>query len=70
VIDVGAAGKGYPVDIVAGILREEGFTSFVIDGSGDLLHSGSSPLRIEREHPFDARLAIGVAHLKDRAVCS
>jgi FAD:protein FMN transferase len=70
VIDVGAAGKGCLVDIVAGILRDEGFTSFVTDGSGDLLHSGPSPLRIGQEHPFDARLAIGVAHLKDRALCS
>jgi thiamine biosynthesis lipoprotein len=70
VIDVGAAGKGYLVDIVADILRDEGFTSFLIDGSGDLLHSGASPLRIGLEHPFDAGLAIGVAHLKDRALCA
>ncbi|WP_457093625.1 FAD:protein FMN transferase [Microvirga sp. P5_D2] len=70
VIDIGAAGKGYLVDLVAGILREEGHTSFVVDGSGDLLHSGGSALRIGLEHPFDTRLAIGVAHLKDRALCA
>jgi thiamine biosynthesis lipoprotein len=70
VIDVGAAGKGYLVDIVAGILREEGFTTFVVDGSGDLLHSGPSPVRIGLEHPFCTRLAIGVADLKDRALCA
>ena len=29
-----------------------------------------SPLRIGLEHPFDARLAIGVAHLKNRALCA
>jgi len=70
VVDVGAAGKGYLVDIVACILREEGLTSFLVDASGDLLHSGASPLRIGLEHPFDAGLAIGVAHLKDRALCA
>jgi FAD:protein FMN transferase len=70
VIDVGAAGKGYLIDIIAHILREEGITSFVVDGSGDLLHSGRSALRVGLEHPFDARLAIGVAHLRDRALCA
>jgi FAD:protein FMN transferase len=70
VIDVGAAGKGYLVDILAGILREEGFTRFVIDGGGDLLHSGGDALRVGLEHPFDARLAIGVAHVRDRALCA
>jgi thiamine biosynthesis lipoprotein len=70
VIDVGAAGKGYLVDIIADILREEGFTSFLIDGSGDLLHAGGSVVRVGLEHPFDARLAIGVAHLKDLALCA
>lgn len=70
VIDIGAAGKGYLVDLIAGMLREEGHTSFVVDGSGDVLHSGGSALRTGLEHPFDTRLAIGVAHLKDRSLCA
>jgi FAD:protein FMN transferase len=70
VIDFGGAGKGYLVDIVAGMLCEEGFTNFVVDASGDLLHAGASDLRVGLEHPFDARLAIGVAHLQDRALCA
>ena len=44
VIDVGAAGKGYLVDIVASILREQGFTTFLVDASGDLLHIGTHVL--------------------------
>ncbi|PSB64455.1 hypothetical protein C7B79_09710, partial [Chroococcidiopsis cubana CCALA 043] len=40
VIDVGAVGKGYLVDIISEILREAGFTQFVVDGSGDMRHSG------------------------------
>lgn len=70
VIDVGAAGKGYLVDIVAEILREAGFTRFVVDGSGDLRHSGESGIRVGLEHPFDPRLVIGVANLQDRALCA
>lgn len=40
VIDVGAAGKGYLVDVVCKMLDEAGFSRFVVDGSGDLRHSG------------------------------
>jgi thiamine biosynthesis lipoprotein len=70
VIDVGAAGKGYLVDIVSEILREAGFTQFVVDGSGDLRHSGESSIQVGLEHPFDPRLVIGVTNLQDRALCA
>ncbi|MBE9605733.1 FAD:protein FMN transferase [Acetobacteraceae bacterium H6797] len=70
VIDVGAAGKGYLVDIVAGLLRDEGVDAFVVDGSGDLIHAGSEMLDVGLEHPSDPSLAIGVARLKGRALCA
>ena len=70
VIDVGAAGKGYLVDIISEILCEAGSPQFVVDGSGDLRHAGESSIRVGLEHPFDPRLVIGVAHLQDRALCA
>jgi FAD:protein FMN transferase len=70
VIDVGAAGKGYLVDIVSEILREAGFNQFVVDGSGDMRHAGESSLRVGLEHPFDPRLAIGIANLQNLALCA
>ncbi|MFI5474433.1 FAD:protein FMN transferase [Streptomyces cacaoi] len=70
VIDVGAAGKGYLVDIVSAILRRAGIAGFVVDGSGDLLHAGEGLLRVGLEHPFDPRLVIGVANLRGRALCA
>lgn len=70
VIDVGAVGKGYLVDIVSEILREDGFTRFVVDGSGDMRHSGELSLRVGLEHPFDSWLVIGVANLQERALCA
>jgi FAD:protein FMN transferase len=69
-IDVGAAEKGYLVDIVSAILREAGFTQFVVDGSGDIRHSGESSMRVGLEHPFDPRLVIGVGNLQNRALCA
>lgn len=70
VIDVGAAGKGYLVDLVSAILREAGHTRFVVDGSGDLLHAGERTIRVGLEHPFDPKRVIGVAHLKNQALCA
>lgn len=70
VIDVGAAGKGYLVDIVAEILRGEGIDSFVVDGGGDLAHSGPDVLDVSLEHSTDPGCAIGIARLRDRALCA
>ncbi|GAA4000191.1 FAD:protein FMN transferase [Streptomyces plumbiresistens] len=70
VIDVGAVGKGYLVDIVSAILRDAGITRFVIDASGDLRHAGDRAIRVGLEHPFDPQLVVGVAHLRGRALCA
>ncbi|KRF51447.1 hypothetical protein ASG98_25885 [Bacillus sp. Soil531] len=70
VLDFGAAGKGYLVEIVSEILREAGFIEFIVDGSGDLRHSGESGVQVGLEHPFDPSLVIGVVNLKNRALCA
>ncbi|CAN5390091.1 FAD:protein FMN transferase [soil metagenome] len=69
-IDVGAAGKGYLVDLVGGVLRANGVERFVIDASGDLLASPGETLRIALEHPFDPTMAIGVATITGRSLCA
>jgi thiamine biosynthesis lipoprotein len=69
-VDVGAAGKGHLVDRVAGVLREAGIRSFVVDASGDLLQEGAAPLSVALEHPFDPSKAIGVVRLQNRALCA
>jgi FAD:protein FMN transferase len=70
VIDVGAAGKGYLVDILSGMIVHAGLAQFVVDASGDLCHSGPNPLRIGLEHPCDPTQVIGVANLRNRALCA
>jgi thiamine biosynthesis lipoprotein len=69
-LDVGAAGKGYLVDIVAALLVDAGIEEYVVDGSGDLVHRGDEPLRVGLEHPFDPKLAIGVYELSNAALCA
>ncbi|WP_423181753.1 FAD:protein FMN transferase [Arthrobacter sp. NyZ413] len=70
VLDIGAAGKGQLVDLVAGALGSSGIPGFVVDASGDMLHHGEQPLRVALEHPYDPSRAIGVVELRDRALCA
>ncbi|WP_426225391.1 FAD:protein FMN transferase [Pseudarthrobacter sp. DSP2-3-2b1] len=70
VLDIGAAGKGQLVDLVAAELRSSGVASFVIDASGDLLHSGPDPLQVALEHPYDPTKAIGTVSLAGGALCA
>jgi FAD:protein FMN transferase len=69
-VDVGAAGKGYLVDLVAGVLRQHGVREYVVDASGDMLHAGSDELRVGLEHPLDTTKAIGIVELQDGALCA
>jgi thiamine biosynthesis lipoprotein len=69
-IDIGAAGKGYLVDLVGELLWEAEADEFVIDASGDLLISGRQPRRIALEHPLDPSLAIGVVELQSGSICA
>ncbi|MFD1714100.1 FAD:protein FMN transferase [Amnibacterium flavum] len=68
-IDFGAAGKGYLVDLVAGLLARLGLPRVTIDASGDLLHRAEGPLRVALEHPYDPSTAIGVLEIGGGAIC-
>ena len=69
-IDVGAAGKGYLVDLIGELLHENGVPAFVIDASGDLLVSGPEPTAVGLEHPFDPTMAIGEVSIENRSICA
>ena len=69
-IDIGAAGKGFLVDLVCDILVHHGVDSFTVDGSGDLAHRGDILERIGLEHPHNPDLAIGVAEIDNRALAA
>ncbi|MEP6481394.1 MAG: FAD:protein FMN transferase [Rhodoglobus sp.] len=69
-IDVGAAGKGYLVDIVSAMLRADGHEEFIVDGSGDIRQLGAAPIRVALEHPLDTTKAIGIATVHNGSICS
>lgn len=70
VLDLGAVGKGYLVDIITAILRDAGLTDFLVDAGGDLRHAGGEGVGIGLEHPNNPALVIGAAHLRNGALCA
>lgn len=68
-IDVGAAGKGYLVDIVAEMLVAAGAHTYVVDAGGDIRVLAPEGMQIGLEHPERADEVIGVAHLMSGSLC-
>lgn len=72
-LDIGAAGKGYLVDLVSDLLTQHGILEHIVDASGDLITRGV-PMRVALEHPDDPTRAIGVVDLSggpgDAALCA
>lgn len=70
-LDFGACGKGYLVDIVSEILEINGIESYCVDAGGDMRHRNpqGQSLRIGLEHPDDFEKVIGVLKLKNESLC-
>lgn len=71
-LDVGAAGKGYLVDIVSELIAAAGVRHYAINAGGDMLHRGPGemPLRIGLEDPSNPARVIGVAELSGQSLCA
>ena len=71
-LDFGAAGKGYLVDLLAELLLEHGVDNFVIDAGGDIRqhtneHQGRTIVALENPHnPMEA---IGSVSLHNGSIC-
>lgn len=68
-LDVGAAGKGQLVDLVAESLRDCGVREYCVDAGGDMLHAGPRPVRVGLQVPGDPTRVVGVVELRDAALC-
>ena len=70
-LDFGAAGKGYLIDIISQIITDAGVTAYCVDGSGDMhCQNLPEPLRIGLENPDNLNQALGVATLRQGALCA
>lgn len=70
-LDFGAAGKGYLVDLVGEAIRAHGITGFTVDASGDMMHRSDDRefISVGLEHPSDPSQVIGVAELASASLC-
>jgi thiamine biosynthesis lipoprotein len=71
-LDFGAAGKGYLVDIIASLFAKADIQDFTIDASGDIMHRSpaAAPARIGMENPQDPTEAIGIVELGNQSLCA
>jgi thiamine biosynthesis lipoprotein len=67
-LDFGALGKGYLVDIIGELLEQNGCHQYVINAGGDILVAGQT-VQAALEHPADTTQAVGVAEITNQALC-
>lgn len=70
-LDFGAGGKGYLVDIVSELLESENLQSYCVDAGGDIRqkNTNNEKLRVGLEHPEDTTQVIGVVELENKSLC-
>jgi thiamine biosynthesis lipoprotein len=69
-LDFGAAGKGYLVDLIAGLLSDAGLHDYLINAGGDIAHRGDTSVIAGLESPFDTSQAIGTVPLHNQAIAA
>jgi len=70
-LDFGAGGKGYLVDIVSELLKKEGVTEYCVDAGGDMCQRSEKleSLKVGLEHPEDKESVIGTIEIKNQSLC-
>ncbi len=69
VLDIGAVGKGFLVDLVANLLVER-LGAAVVNAGGDIANRSGEPISVALEHPNNPDLAIGVVAVANgQALC-
>ena len=69
VLDFGAAGKGYLIDIISELLEHDGHEMYVVDASGDIRTRGIRET-IGLENPYDAEMVIGATVIENGSFCA
>lgn len=71
-LDFGAAGKGYLVDLLGEIIEAAGLRSYLINAGGDIRYRSEheEPLEVGLENPLDITEAIGITRLTNGSLCA
>lgn len=67
-LDFGAAGKGYLIDKVAKLIKDEGIREFSIDAGGDIVVLDKK-LKIGLENPLNTSQVIGAIEITNESIC-
>ncbi|MDD2656472.1 MAG: FAD:protein FMN transferase [Patescibacteria group bacterium] len=72
ILDFGACGKGYIIDIVSELLVEANIKHFCVDAGGDIFYknNGTEKMRVGLENPNNFSEVIGVAEIHNQSICS
>jgi thiamine biosynthesis lipoprotein len=67
-LDLGGIGKGYAIDLIAELLRNEGIVEFLINGGGDMYGTTehSQPITIYLEHPTERDTYLGTTTIMNQ----
>lgn len=70
-LDFGAAGKGYLVDIVSQLIAASGADEYCVDAGGDMYYysQAHAGIAVGLEDPDDVTQAIGVVNIANQAIC-
>ncbi len=69
IMDFGAAGKGYIIDIIGDLIKSNGIGKFCIDAGGDILNCGIKN-KIGLENPNDVTEVIGEIEVLSKSICA
>lgn len=71
-LDFGAAGKGYLVDIISQLFDASDVASYIINAGGDILHRSyeNNAIAVGMENPADTSEAIGIIQLSNKSLCA
>ena len=71
VLDFGAGGKGFLVDLVGMILEDNNIKNYCIDAGGDILYKTKTGehLKVGLENPDNFKEVIGVCEIKNQSLC-
>jgi len=69
ILDFGAGGKGYLIDIIGNLLEENNISDYFINAGGDILHKGKTPIRVGLENPENINQVVGVYTLLNGSIC-
>lgn len=69
ILDFGAGGKGYLVDLVGNLLEENNIFEYYINAGGDIIHKGKTSIRVGLENPENIEQVIGICELQNQSIC-